>query len=95
MSKHPGSSATIFFEHRKRTNNALTDAATVSILLKDPMKVTRVAYDSSKLVRSSQGKYNYTAIIPAVVLAGAWYFEITSGLSDDADVKRGFFEVEE
>ncbi len=95
MAKYPKASATVFFEHRKRTNNDLTDAATVSILLKDPSNVIRVAYDSARLVRESQGKYNYSAIIPDAVLPGAWYFEITSGLVDDADVKRAFFDVEE
>ena len=95
MAKYPKSSVTVFFEHRKRTNNALTDAAVVSILLKDPSNVIRVPYDSTKLVRESQGKYNYTSIIPDSVLPGEWYFEITSGLSNDADVKRAFFPVEE
>ncbi len=95
MAKHPGSSVTVFFEHRKRTNNALTDAATVSILVKDPSTVVRVAYDSTKLVRESQGKYNYTAVVPDVVLPGEWYFEITSGLVNDADVERAHFDVEE
>ncbi len=95
MANYPKSSKTVFFEHRKRTNNALTDAATVSITLKDPSDVIRVAYDSTKLVRESQGKYNYSAIIPDAVLPGEWYFEITSGLTDDADVKRAHFPVEE
>lgn len=95
MAKYPQASVTVFFEHRKRTNNALTDAATVLVVLKDPSSVIRMAYDSSKLIRESQGKYNYTAIVPDAVLPGKWYFEITSGLDNDVDVKRAFFDVEE
>ncbi len=95
MAKYPGASATVFFEHRKRTNNALTDAATVLILLKDSSDVTRVVYDSTKLVRESQGSYHYSAIVPDAVLPGEWYFEITSGLASDADVQRAHFDVEE
>jgi hypothetical protein len=95
MAKYPKASVTVFFEHRKRTTNTLTDAATVSVVVKDPSDVIRVVYDSTKLVRESQGKYNYTAIVPDAVLPGEWYFEITSGLVDDIDVKRAFFTVEE
>ena len=95
MAKYPKASVTVFFEHRKRTNNALTDAAVVLIVVKDPSNVIRVSYDSTKLIRESQGKYTYTAVIPDVILPGKWYFEIISGLADDADVKRAFFDVEE
>lgn len=93
--KHPGSSATVYFEHRKKTNDDLTDAATVSIVVKDPTNVVRVTYDAANLVRVSVGSYYYTFIIPDVVLPGAWYAEVTAGISPDIDVKRARFTVEE
>lgn len=94
MAKHPGAGVTVFFEHRKKTDDALTDAATVDIVVKDPTNVVRVSYDASMLVKESTGKYRYTALVPDVVLPGSWYFEITSGISPDIDVKRAYFPVE-
>ena len=95
MTKHPGSSSTVYFEHRKKTNDALTDAAIVSIVVKDPTKVVRITYNAANLVRVSTGSYYYTFIIPDVVLPGAWYAEVTAGISPDIDVKRAYFQVEE
>ncbi len=94
MAKNPGASATAFFEFRKKTDDALTDAVIVSIVVKDPTNVVRIAYDASNLVRIAIGSYYYTFIIPDVVLPGAWYAEITAGISPDIDVKRAYLTVE-
>lgn len=95
MAKNPGSSATVFWEHHKKSDDALTDAAIVSVVVRDATNVVRVIYDESNLVRVSQGSYRYTFIIPDVVLPGAWYAEITAGIDLDIDVKRAYFKVEE
>ena len=93
--KNPGASATAFFEFRKKTDDALTDAVTVSVVVKDPTNVIRIIYDASNLVRVSMGSYYYTFIVPAAVLPGMWYAEIVAGISPDIDVKRAYFQVEE
>lgn len=93
--KTPGASATVYFEFRKKTNDALTDAVTVSVVVKDPTNVIRITYDEANLVRVSQGSYYYTFIIPDVVLPGAWQAEVTAGIDPDIDVKRAYFKVEE
>ncbi len=95
MPKYPGQSVTIEWDHRQKSNNALTDATTVDIVVKDPSNVTRIAYDAALLANPSIGQYTYTFTVPDAVLPGNWYAEITAGIIPDIDVKRGVFPVEE
>jgi len=95
MAKHPGQGVTIKWEHRQKSDDALIDATTVSIVVKDPSDVTRINYDVDNLINESVGAYRYTFIIPDAVLSGKWYAEITAGIDPDIDVKRASFDVEE
>ena len=95
MAKYPGQGVTIKWEHRQKSDNSLIDTTTVSIVVKDPSNVTRIVYNATNLINESTGVYRYTFTIPASVLPGKWYAEITAGISPDIDVKRAFFDVEE
>ena len=91
---HPGQTQRLSFR-TKNAGGSYADAASLSIIVKDPTNTQRVAYDSDNLSNGGVGDYSYTFDLPDVVVEGEWHVEISATDASGTDIRYVYFEVED
>ena len=81
-------------EFDTKSGGILADS-TISIVIRNPSRVTRVQYDASNLTKVSTGKYTYDFQVPDNVIVGDWYVAISATVGDKTTKRNIHFPVRE